>query len=115
MWWQLHYCIADLHDAEENYLEAWAANLELQAPGRAARLHLFVGGEYVFAPIPIKRDWDDTAVLARLRMWYRLLQSRQGLAEVLLPKRLTRVDKVKVGNTPSKIVMRIRIDANSGL
>lgn len=93
-WWQMYSCTSDVHSFEQNYLEAWAHKLTVSRP--PTQLYLFIGGEHIYAPMPSTRISDDAETLETLRMWYKLLQSRRGLAELLLPKKLTRVDKVKV-------------------
>lgn len=40
---------------------------------------------------------DDAATFRALQMWYCLIQFRMGLGEILLPKRLTRIDRVQLG------------------
>ena len=96
IWWQWYQLLADEGDFEMDYIAAWRHKLAQSNPAGPAPpdLHLWVDKAHLKAPIPTGPD--DAATLRTLQMWYCLIQSRLGLSEILLPKRLTRIDRVHV-------------------
>ena len=79
-----------------DYVAAWRHKFEQSNnSGPALHVHLYVENSYLKAPIPTGPD--DEATFRALQMWYCLIQFRMGLGEILLPKRLTRIDRVQVG------------------
>jgi len=87
LWWSLYFLLSEASDFEQNYLEAWS-----QRP--TTFVHIFVGSDYLHAPLP--DDADDADTLKHLRMYYRLIRAQRSLLEIVLPKTLGRVDRVKV-------------------
>jgi hypothetical protein len=96
MWWRWYQLLADEDDFEMDYVAAWRYKLEQSNNSDLAPqdVHLYVENSYLKAPIPTGPD--DAATFRALQMWYCLIQFRMGLGEMLLPKRLTRIDRVQV-------------------
>ena len=97
IWWQWYQLLADEGDFEMDYVAAWRYKIEQSNnSGRAAQdVHLYVESHHLKAPIPAGPD--DEATFRTLQMWYCLIQFNMGLAEVFLPKRLKKIDRVQVG------------------
>jgi len=97
IWWQFYRLLADEGDFEMDYVAAWRHKFEQSNNSGLALhdVHLYVESSYLKAPIP--NGPDDSATFRALQMWYCLIQFRMGLGEILLPKRLTRIDIVQVG------------------
>lgn len=74
-------------DFKQNYMEAWRQRHE-----RSIRIS--VRDEFLMIPIP--HDVNDEALLRRLRMFYRMIKVEQGIPGLLLPRKLERIDCVKV-------------------
>jgi hypothetical protein len=93
---QYYQILADESDFEMDYIAAWRQKLEQSNNSGPAShdVHLYVENSYLKAPIPTGPD--DAATFRVLQMWYCLIQFRMGLGEILLPKRLTRIDRVQV-------------------
>ncbi|KAH8752362.1 hypothetical protein F5882DRAFT_484903 [Hyaloscypha sp. PMI_1271] len=95
IWWQCYQLFADEGDFEMDYVAAWRHKFEQSNnSGPALHVHLYVENSYLKAPIPTGPD--DEATFRALQMWYCLIQFRMGLGEILLPKRLTRIDRVQI-------------------
>lgn len=97
IWWLLYQLFADVGDFELDYIGAWRHKLEQSSNSSPVEVHLYVENNYLKAPIPTRLD--DAATLRALQMWYCLLQSKMGTGEILLPKRLIRIDRVRVGTS----------------
>ena len=87
IWWCIYLLISDTADFRQNYMVAWHQRQE-----RSIRIS--VSDEFLVIPIP--QDVNDEAFLRRLRMFYRMIKVGQGLPGLLLPKKLERIDCVKV-------------------
>jgi hypothetical protein len=57
---------------------------------------IFVENEHLDIPI-LSDNMIDSALLEQLRMFYRYLKVKRGLVELIIPRRLVRIDCVKVG------------------
>jgi hypothetical protein len=75
----------------------------LEAKGGTLDLQIFVGKDTFSAPILCKLDnnnvctaGSDAETFDQLRMWYAWMQYKRGFGESVIPRRLIRVDKVKV-------------------
>ncbi|KAF7512971.1 hypothetical protein GJ744_011237 [Endocarpon pusillum] len=79
-----------------DYIAAWRQKLEQSNNSGPAShdIHLYVENSYLKVPIPTGPD--DAATFRVLQMWYCMMQFRMGLGEILLPKRLTRIDRVRI-------------------
>jgi len=97
IWWQGYLLLADEDDFEMDYIAAWRHKLEQSNNSGPAPhdVYLYVENSSLKAPIPTGPD--DAATFRVLQMWYCMMQFRMGLGEILLPKRLTRIDRVQVG------------------
>ncbi|KAK3055171.1 hypothetical protein LTR09_003724 [Extremus antarcticus] len=98
MWWRLHLITHGAGEFEQNYVDSWHAQLSLQ--GRVVWVNVFTAG--CAARIPLLYDQtndkigNDRETFESIRMWYCLMQMRRGLSEIMLPRRLVRIDKVNV-------------------
>lgn len=63
-------------------------------------ISIFVGDESTSVPVLFSSanatESSDAETFRQLRTWYSWLQYNRGFGEVVLPKKLTRIDKVKV-------------------
>jgi hypothetical protein len=85
----------------DDYAQAWRE--ELEGKGGALDLQIFVGKDTFSAPILCKLDnnnvctvGSDAETFDQLRMWYAWMQHKRGFGESVIPRRLIRVDRVKV-------------------
>ena len=62
---------------------------------------IFVGDNAISVPIMFDKDKparnSDAKTFQQLLMWYSWMQYKGGFGEVIIPRRLVRVDKVSVG------------------
>lgn len=56
---------------------------------------IFLGDERLITP-RLEGDDEDRILLKNLRMFCRLLKIRRGLSELIIPKKLARIDLVRV-------------------
>lgn len=68
-------------------MEAWRQRQEQS-------ISISVSDEYLKVPIPLAIN--DELLLRRLRMFYRMIKTGQGITGLLLPKKLERIDCVEV-------------------
>jgi hypothetical protein len=92
---------ATLTNFGDDYSQAWRDHLE--AKGGTLDLQIFVGKDTFSAPILCKLDnnnvctvGSDAETFGQLRLWYDWMQYKRGFGEIVIPRRLIRVDKVKV-------------------
>ena len=71
----------------QNYLGAWQQK-------RESCIHIVVKDETFEIPIPAEAN--DEIVLRRLRMFYRMIYMESGIAGLVLPRILERVDCIEV-------------------
>ena len=88
LWWLIVYLTSRSEAFELTLVSHW----ERQVSGRM--LYVFVGG--VHLKVPLVEEMDDRETLKLLRMWYRWLLVRRGFVEVILPRKLQRIDVVQV-------------------
>lgn len=88
LWWLLYYSFANVDDFEQNYMLAWQRTL-----GMKHRVCICVGSDSL--RVPVAAD-SDSGTLQMLGMWYRWMLLKRGLPEMVLPKKVVRIDKVKV-------------------
>ena len=84
--------IATGHDFEHNIVEAWGE----RSDGSRLLVHVFTEDEHMQVPIIMPEAPTDDAVLSQLKMFYRVLKLNRGLAELLIPRELARIDTVTV-------------------
>ena len=94
----VYVMLYDTEMFEEDYLQAMQNRLSRKGP--VHRVSIFMGNE--FLSVPILYDKVDTSIgndrktFQQLRTWYCWLQLKRGFGEILLAKRLQRIDKVDV-------------------
>ena len=103
IWWMAYSFIGDTASFEEGYLRAWYECLASEAP--VTWINIFVGNRSLYVPILYDKVnqniGNDRQIFETLRMWYSWLQLTRGFGEVVLPRRLTRIEKVGVRTTCS--------------
>ena len=96
LWWWVYQYIATGHDFEHNIVEAWGERED----GTRLLIHVFTEDEHMQVPIIVPEPPTDDAVLSQLKMFYRVLKLKRGLAELLIPRELSRIDTVTVSRFP---------------
>lgn len=100
LFWLIHLYGAPVDAFEQDFLQAWEDTLVLRQDRKVAKVTIFVGGHSLSVPMPFDKDIvennKDTETLKKLGMWYSWMQFRGGLGEVIIPRRLMRIDKVEV-------------------
>jgi hypothetical protein len=102
LFWYLHLYFTSLDTFEMNYRQAWKDRLESSktGAGEVVMLNIFVGNDSMAVPLYLDRGDttknSDAETFRQLCMWYSWMQYKRGFGEVVLPRRLARVDKVKV-------------------
>lgn len=86
-WWHCYLLLSDTADFRQNYMEAWRQR-------REQSIRISVSDELLTIPIP--QVANDEVVLRRLRMFCRMVIVGQGIPGLLLPKKLERIDCIKV-------------------
>lgn len=86
-WWHCYLLLSDTADFRQNYMEAWRQR-------REQSIRISVSDELLTIPIP--QVANDEVVLRRLRMFYRMVIVGQGIPGLLLPKKLERIDCIKI-------------------
>lgn len=80
------------------YVEAWRKRLAQQ--GAVVNVNIFVGSKAMSVPLLYDPEnsgiGTDRQTFEMLRMWYSWMQFRRGSGEVILPRKLKRIDRVKV-------------------
>jgi hypothetical protein len=100
--WYLHLYFTSLDTFEINYRQAWKDKLDSSrtGAGEVVMLNIFVGSDSMAVPLFFDRSDatknSDAETFRQLCMWYSWMQYKRGFGEVVLPRRLARVDKVKV-------------------
>lgn len=101
--WLLHLYGTGLEVFETDYLHAWTEELKRTANGsdEVVIINIFVGKESMSVPVLFnkgdKTKNSDAETFKQLLMWYSWIQYKGGFGELILPRRLVRVDKVRVG------------------
>ncbi|KAK4555744.1 hypothetical protein LTR86_006964 [Recurvomyces mirabilis] len=96
--WSLYFTIGYDKAFEQDYIEAW--RVRLASLGDTTAVYGFLGLQSL--PMPVLFDPHDNAIgndratLEMLRMCFSLLQAERGFTELLLPRNLTRVDRVNI-------------------
>lgn len=95
VWWYMCAILWDAESFENAFGNTWSSKLARHC----SSIHVFVDGKHFLALIPTKHDVlaedDDAQTLELLRMWYCAHRLRRGLGELLLPRKLVRIDKVQ--------------------
>ena len=106
LWWLSYMLLYDLDMFETDYLQAWHDRHAREGP--VVWVNIFIGDESMCVPLlfdrSISRIGNDRQTFENLRMWYSLLRVKRGIGEVILPKRLVRIDQVGVSRPSIAIV-----------
>jgi hypothetical protein len=100
--WLLHLHAVTLDIFEKDFRQAWQDKLtrDCERDEVVANVIIFVGNESMSVPVLFNsKDTTrncDAETFRQLLMWYSWMQYKRGFGEVILPRRLVRVDKVKV-------------------
>jgi hypothetical protein len=101
--WLIHLCGTSLEVFETDYRQAWEDTLarEKSGSGEVVMVNIFVGKDSMSVPVLFNKsdatENSDAETFKQLLMWYCWMQYKGGFGEVLLPRKLVRVDKVQVG------------------
>jgi hypothetical protein len=101
--WMMHLGGTSLEVFETDYRQAWEDTLahEKNGSGEVVMVNIFVGRDSMSVPVLFNKvdstKNSDAETFKQLLMWYCWMQYKGGFGEVLLPRRLVRVDKVQVG------------------
>lgn len=97
--------LPDLDTFETNFVQAWLDYLS--RIGVVVKVKIFASGESMIVPILSENQGgqpaSDATTFEHLVMWYSWMRYKRGFGELLLPRQLFRVDKVKVRATPEDI------------
>ena len=102
LFWYLHLFLTSMDTFEMNYRQSWKDTLDAAKNGdsEVVMLNIFVGNESMAVPLLFDRSDatmnSDAETFKQLCMWYSWMQYKRGFGELVLPRRLARVDKVKV-------------------
>jgi hypothetical protein len=115
LWWAVYLIFAESADFEQNYVAAWRNRSIHDGRTSAVRgngdaqderaqtaadmlgygsVSLFLGNDYLSAPI-LYEGVDSETTISRLRTFFNYLRVRRGLAELVVPYRLIRLDTVE--------------------
>lgn len=103
LFWYLHLFFTSMDTFEINYRQSWKDALDATKDGdsEVVMLNIFVGNESMAVPL-LYNQVDptmnsDAETFKQLCMWYSWMQYKRGFGELVLPRWLARIDKVKVG------------------
>jgi hypothetical protein len=99
--WYLHLFFTSIDTFEVTYRQSWKDTLDATKDGdsEVIMVNIFVGNESMAVPLLYNRV-DPTMntnaeTCKQLCMWYSWMQYKRGFGELVLPRRLARVDKVE--------------------
>lgn len=98
MWWTTYFLLYSTDHFLQEFIQTW--HEELCQRGTVISVNIFVSDQHLCVPIAfdsgketVGTDWQT---FEALHMWYSLMRVKRGLSEIILPRRLVRVDKVGV-------------------
>jgi len=92
-WWFWYLLSSDSADFKHNFTTAWSQK-ESEKP---LDTFLFVDESWILVPLRFSEEpASDRKTIQQLKLFYRLLKVSNGLAELLIPKRLEEIIAVKV-------------------
>lgn len=104
VFWYLHLFLTSMDTFEMNFRQSWKDSLDATKDGdsEVVMVNIFVGNESMAVPLLYNRIDptmnSDAQTFKLLCMWYSWMQYKRGFGELVLPRRLARVDKVRVRN-----------------
>jgi hypothetical protein len=109
VFWYLHLFLTSMDTFEMNFRQSWKDTLDAAKDGDSEvfMLNIFVGNESMAVPLLYNRIDptmnSDAETFKQLCMWYSWMQYKRGFGELVLPRRLARIDKVKVSLPSSRV------------
>lgn len=104
LFWLFWLFSVSLDDFEKDFQKAWRDEFTLSQKRKVTDLVIFVGGNPMLVPIAFDKETpennSDAETFKHLRMWYSWMQFKRGLGEMIIPRRLVRIDKVEVSVYP---------------
>jgi hypothetical protein len=103
--WLLYLYAVPLDDFEADFRQAWKEQLDSSSTGdgEVALINIFVGKESI--PVPVlfngkdETKNSDAETFRQLRQWYFWMQYKRGLAELVLPRHLMYIERIKVSQS----------------
>ncbi|KAF2430613.1 hypothetical protein EJ08DRAFT_649430 [Tothia fuscella] len=123
IWWIVYLLISDLNEFEQNFLNAWmlqdvhitasdatAQSADEEESNAGVRVNTEIGCRSLRPRTPVLiyvheepleipilfQDISNTELLKQLKMFYRYLKIKRGLAELVIPRKLMKIDCVEV-------------------
>jgi hypothetical protein len=89
----VYLIISDFRDFEQNFSTAWSQ----KAASLSVDTLLFVKDMSISAPMRFaEANVTTEETIQQIKLFYRLLKTKRGLPEVIIPRRLRRIDAVDV-------------------
>ncbi|KAK0250430.1 hypothetical protein LTS09_014434 [Friedmanniomyces endolithicus] len=96
--WAFYLVNFPLEAYTQDYIQAWHDTLETR--GKVVMINVLIGRNNLCVPTLYDPSnlsiGSDQETFTMLRMWYCLMQLRRGFSELILPRRLVRIDQVEV-------------------
>ena len=108
LFWLIYLLIASTDKFETDFRQSCEDKLTSVRRGaqNVVTISIFVGDQSISVPVLFSKtnasENSDAETFRQLRTWYSWLQHNRGGGEVILPKKLARIDKVKVRIHPCK-------------
>lgn len=102
IFWLIYLLITSTDEFETDFRQSCEDKLTSIRRGTqsVATISIFMGDQSISVPVLYSStnasENSDAETFRQLRTWYSWLQHNRGFGEVILPKKLTRIDKVKV-------------------
>lgn len=100
LYWLIRLYTLPLDSFEFEYRHTWQGELRRSHDDKVVDLNIFGGGNSMSVPIAFDKEEpennSDAETFKQLLMWYSWMQFKGGLGEMIIPRRLVRIDKVEV-------------------
>lgn len=100
LFWFIRLYTTSLDEFENDFRQAWQDELMKSHNCKVVGLNIFVSGNAMSVPVAFDKEEpennSDAETFKQLLMWYSWMQFKEGLGGMIMPRRLVRVDKVKV-------------------
>jgi hypothetical protein len=102
LFWLIYLLITSTDHFEIDFRQSCEDNLHSvrRSTQDVVTISIFVGDQSISVPVLFSKTYasenSDVETFRQLRTWYAWLQHNRGFGEVILPKKLARIDKVKV-------------------
>jgi hypothetical protein len=98
IWWTSYFLLQSTDQFLQEFIQTW--HEELSERGTVVWVNIFVSDQHLCVPISFESGKEivgtDRQTFEALHMWYSLMRVKRGVSEIILPRRLVRVDKVGV-------------------